>query len=103
MKAMAKEMKIPVVLLSQLNRESEYRNNPRPKLSDLRESGNIEQDADVVISIYRDRYGEEQNPSLTELAVLKNRKGSLGGCRVTFLQDCTSFRNKAREGGELSE
>lgn len=81
LKALAKELKICVVALSQLNRQLEARPNKRPVMSDLRESGSIEQDADVILAAYRDEYYNEDSPDkgLAELLVLKNRQGASGG------------------------
>ena len=80
MKVMAKQLGVPVICLSQLNRAAEARQDKRPLLSDLRESGSIEQDADVVIGLYREGYNnrECENPNLAEAIVLKNRKGQTG-------------------------
>lgn len=80
MKIMAKELNVPVLCLSQLSRANEQRQDKRPMLSDLRESGSIEQDADIVMGIYREGYynQEIENPNLTELIVLKNRHGETG-------------------------
>jgi replicative DNA helicase len=97
MKGMAKDLNIPVVLLSQLNRESEYRSNPRPRLADLRESGSIEQDADLVLGLYRDIHGVKENPGMAEIIILKHRRGSLGTVRATFLEEFTSFQNLSLE------
>ena len=93
MKIMAKELNVPVVTASQLSRANEGRQDKRPMLSDLRESGAIEQDADVVIGLYRDGYynKESENPTLAEAIVLKNRKGSTGTVELTWLPEYTSF------------
>lgn len=93
LKIMAKELNVPVICLSQLNRASESRQDKRPLLSDLRESGAIEQDADVVIALYRDGYynKECENPNLAEAIVLKNRKGSTGTVNLNWLAEYTSF------------
>ena len=90
---MAKELNVPVVCLSQLSRANESRQDKRPMLSDLRESGAIEQDADVVIGLYRDGYynKECENPNLAEAIVLKNRKGSTGTVELSWLPEYTSF------------
>ena len=92
-KIMAKELAVPVVCLSQLSRANESRQDKRPMLSDLRESGAIEQDADVVIGLYRDGYynKESENPTLAEAIVLKNRKGATGTVELTWLPEYTSF------------
>lgn len=94
-KQLAKELKIPILALSQLNREVESRNDKRPRLSDLRESGSIEQDADVVIFIYRD---EVYNPetkmvNVADLDVSKHRHGPTGSMSVYFNKSTTEFRN----------
>ena len=93
LKIMAKELNIPVICLSQLSRNCETRPNKRPVLSDLRESGAIEQDADVVIALYRDGYynREAENPNLAEAIVLKNRKGQTGTVNLTWLPEYTTF------------
>lgn len=93
MKIMAKELNVPVVCLSQLSRANESRQDKRPMLSDLRESGAIEQDADVVIGLYRDGYynKESENPNLAEAIVLKNRKGETGTVNLAWLPEYTSF------------
>ncbi len=93
LKIMAKELNVPVICLSQLNRASESRQDKRPLLSDLRESGAIEQDADVVIALYRDGYYNKEcdTPNLAEAIVLKNRKGSTGTVYLNWLADYTSF------------
>ena len=93
LKIMAKELNVPVVCLSQLSRASEGRSDKRPQLSDLRESGSIEQDADVVIGLYREGYynRECQNPNLAEAIVLKNRKGEVGPIFLTWLPEYTAF------------
>ena len=93
MKIMAKELNVPVVCLSQLSRANESRQDKRPMLSDLRESGAIEQDADVVIGLYRDGYynKECEKPNLAEAIVLKNRKGETGTVQLAWLPEYTSF------------
>ena len=98
MKIMAKELNVPVICLSQLSRANESRTDKRPMLSDLRESGAIEQDADVVIGLYRDGYynKECENPNLAEAIVLKNRKGATGTVELTWLPEYTSFGNVER-------
>ena len=92
-KIMAKELAVPVVCLSQLSRANESRQDKRPMLSDLRESGAIEQDADVVIGLYRDGYynKESENPNLAEAIILKNRKGQTGTVELLWLPEYTSF------------
>jgi len=98
MKIMAKELNVPVICLSQLSRANESRQDKRPMLSDLRESGAIEQDADVVIGLYRDGYynKECENPNLAEAIVLKNRKGSTGTVQLSWLPEFTTFGSVER-------
>ena len=93
MKVMAKQLGVPVICLSQLNRAAEARQDKRPLLSDLRESGSIEQDADVVIGLYREGYNnrECENPNLAEAIGLKNRKGQTGTVNLTWVPEYTSF------------
>ena len=95
LKIMAKELNVPVICLSQLSRANESRPNKRPQLSDLRESGAIEQDADVVIGLYRDAYyhPEEGDQTHAEALVLKNRKGRTGTVDLRWLPDFTTFAN----------
>ena len=93
LKIMAKELNVPVITASQLSRANESRQDKRPMLSDLRESGSIEQDADVVIGLYRDGYynKESENPNLAEAIILKNRKGQTGTVELLWLPEYTSF------------
>ncbi len=93
LKIMAKELNVPVICLSQLSRANESRQDKRPMLSDLRESGAIEQDADVVIGLYRDGYynKESTEPNLAEAIILKNRKGSTGTVPLMWLPEYTTF------------
>ncbi len=93
LKIMAKELSVPVLCMSQLSRANEARQDKRPMLSDLRESGAIEQDADVVIGLYRESYYNKdcENPNAAEAIVLKNRKGQIGTVDLMWLPDYTTY------------
>jgi len=97
LKGMARELNVPVMALSQLSRGVESRTNKRPMLSDLRESGSIEQDADLVMMIYRDEYYNPETPDrgITEVIITKHRNGPVGTCKLLFEPQFTRFRNLA--------
>jgi replicative DNA helicase len=98
LKKMAKNFNCPVVVLSQLNRSVEQRPDKRPELSDLRESGSIEQDADLVLFLYRDEYyhPESEKKDIAEVLIKKQRNGSIGTVELLFRKEMTTFKNLAR-------
>lgn len=104
LKALAKEMGVPVVALSQLSRGSEQRQgDKKPLLSDLRESGSIEQDADVVCFIHREEYYDRENEDIkgqAEIIIAKQRNGPTGTIKMAYLADFTRFENLQQGGGE---
>ena len=102
-KALARELNVPVVCLSQLNRAAEQREGHRPRMSDLRDSGSIEQDADVVLMLHRDDYYHQADPEYTanneaEVIVTKQRNGPTGTVKLHFDGGTTRFHNPALSG-----
>ena len=93
-KLMAKELSVPVIALSQLSRNAEKRDDKRPLLSDLRESGSIEQDADIILFLYRDAYysDSKEDQTVAECIVAKNRHGQLGTIKLSWIGEYTLFR-----------
>jgi replicative DNA helicase len=97
LKRLAKELKVPVLALSQLNRAVENKTDKRPGLSDLRESGNIEQDADMVLFLYRDEYYNEnsEDKGIAEVICGKNRHGATGTVKLAFVGERVMFSDLA--------
>ena len=98
LKALARELDVPVIALSQLSRSVESRQIKRPMLSDLRESGSLEQDADIVMFLYREDYydPETENKNITEVIIAKHRNGPVDTVDLTFLKQFTKFGNLSR-------
>jgi len=104
LKALARELDVPVLALSQLSRSVELRQSKQPMLSDLRESGSLEQDADIVMFLYREDYykGADATPShITDLIVSKHRNGPTGKVTLFFKDDCTKFISLTRRKKEF--
>jgi len=105
LKSLARELEVPVVALAQLSRQVELRDDKRPQLSDLRESGSIEQDADVVLLLYRPEYypalRDEENKGLAEVIVAKQRNGPTGTVRLQFFEATMRFENRAPTATEV--
>jgi replicative DNA helicase len=101
LKGLARELNAPIIALSQLSRGVEQRNNKRPMLSDLRESGSIEQDADLVIMLYRDEYYNPDSPDrgIAEALIVKHRNGPVGTVKLIFNAELTKFDSLAKPSG----
>ena len=107
LKMLAMELNIPIIALSQLSRSVESREDKRPLMSDLRESGSIEQDADIVAFLYRDDYYKKElrndnNTSISELIIGKHRNGTTGTINLLFKRDTSTFLNFTKEGSNVS-
>ncbi len=105
LKMLAKDFGVPVICCAQLSRGPESRTDKKPMLSDLRESGSIEQDADVVMFLYRDEYyntgdASDQEVSIAEVIIAKNRHGSTGKIPMGWIGKYTQFRTVAKNAGE---
>ncbi|MBR4384711.1 MAG: DnaB-like helicase C-terminal domain-containing protein, partial [Selenomonadaceae bacterium] len=100
LKALARELNVPILALSQLSRNVEMRAEKKPQLSDLRESGSLEQDADIVMFLYRDEYynrDDAENENIAELIIAKNRNGPTTSVRLRFDKEILLFQNLERE------
>ena len=100
LKSLARELKIPVIAVSQLNRSVESREGHRPRMSDLRESGSIEQDADVIVLLHRDNYYNPDKDNTAELIIAKQRNGPTGVVKLTFLSHFMRFESLASMGNK---
>ena len=105
LKLIARELDVPIVALSQLSRSLESRADKRPMLSDLRESGAIEQDADIVIFLYRDEYYNPQSPDIgkAEIIIAKHRNGAVGTIKMKFIPEFTKFKNILQDDDNIME
>jgi replicative DNA helicase len=106
LKAIARELRVPVLAISQLSRAPEARTDKRPILSDLRESGSLEQDCDVAALLYRDDYynrDKSEKPGIAEVMVAKNRSGPTGTVELTFRRELTRFENLAKRHSRLGD
>lgn len=107
LKNLARDLEVPVLALSQLSRNVENRPDRRPNMADLRESGSIEQDADIVMFMYRDDYYNPENsekPGIVEVRLAKNRSGSIGSCDLLFVKECGLFKDlTSRESDDSLE
>ena len=102
LKQIARELNVPVIALSQLNRAVENREDRRPRMADLRESGAIEQDADLVLLLHRPEYYDPNDqPGVAELIIAKNRAGATDTVKFAFLKNLTRFENLAQTADPL--
>ena len=105
LKSLARELEVPVVALAQLSRQVEQRDDKRPQLADLRESGSIEQDADVVLLLFRPEYypalRDEENKGVAEVIIAKQRNGPTGTVRLQFFESTMRFENRAPTATEI--